>query len=125
MKCRPQFFHGGHVERVEHFGPVDGDVSDRVFLFEKYVFEVHKFIFTTETQREPFFSLVYFSLWLFAFVVNCLSIRGNPRKSVAKACSPSASPGPSNRKTPCPFSARTTPPSPAASAAEATRTAAP
>jgi hypothetical protein len=37
-----QFFHGGHVERIEDFGPVDGDVSDRVFLFEENIFVVHR-----------------------------------------------------------------------------------
>src|SRR5450631_366291 len=42
MKRRPQLLHGRHVERIEHLRPVDGDVSNRVFLFEKYVFEVHK-----------------------------------------------------------------------------------
>src|SRR4029077_216275 len=42
MKRSPQFFHGGHVERIEDLRAVDGDVSDGVFLFEKYVFEVHK-----------------------------------------------------------------------------------
>ena len=26
--------HGGHIQRIEHLGPVDGDVGDLVFLFD-------------------------------------------------------------------------------------------
>ena len=40
-----QFFHGRHVERVEHLGAVDSDVGDGVFLFEENVFEGHKIRF--------------------------------------------------------------------------------
>src|SRR5579864_5920877 len=43
VKRRPQFFHGCHVERVQHLGTVDGDVSNGISLFEEYVLEVHKF----------------------------------------------------------------------------------
>src|SRR6202035_5587998 len=46
-------------------------------------------------------------------------------QSVAKAYSPSDGSGPHNHKTRAPTSARTTPPSPSASAAEARQTAAP
>src|ERR1700683_4135994 len=42
MKRRPQLLHGGHVQRVQNLRPVDGDVGNRVFLFEENVFEVHK-----------------------------------------------------------------------------------
>src|SRR6267154_417797 len=42
MKRRPQLLHGRHVERIQHLWPVDRDVSNRVFLFEKYVFVVHE-----------------------------------------------------------------------------------
>ena len=43
MKRSAQLLHGGHVERVENFGTVDGDVGNRVFLFEQNVGEGHKF----------------------------------------------------------------------------------
>src|ERR1700674_5154627 len=43
MKRRPQLFHGGHVERVQYLGPVDGDVRNRAFFLEKNVFKVHEF----------------------------------------------------------------------------------
>ena len=43
MKCRAQFFHSRHVERVQDFGTIDGDVGDSAFFFEKNVFKVHKF----------------------------------------------------------------------------------
>src|ERR1019366_2427450 len=39
---RPQLFHSGHVERVQHLRTVDGDVGDGVFLFEENVFVVHR-----------------------------------------------------------------------------------
>src|ERR1035437_6771417 len=39
---RPQLFHSGHVERVQHLGAVDGDVGDGVFLSEKNVVVVHR-----------------------------------------------------------------------------------
>src|ERR1700733_597958 len=42
MKRPAQFFDRGTVERVENFGTVDLDVSDRVFLFEKNVFVGHE-----------------------------------------------------------------------------------
>src|SRR5579863_10118902 len=42
MKRRPQLLHGSHVECVQNLGAVDGYVSNRVFLFQKYVFEVHR-----------------------------------------------------------------------------------
>src|ERR1700683_1781159 len=41
MKRRAQLLHGGHVQGVEDFRPIHGHVSDRVFLFQKYVFEGH------------------------------------------------------------------------------------
>src|SRR5438552_14916441 len=52
-------------------------------------------------------------------IVSIAAIRVNPCKSVAKevkACSLSVYSDPSNHKTPAPTSARTTPPSPSASA---------
>src|SRR3977135_3421281 len=48
-----------------------------------------------------------------------------PLHGEIKVCSPPVPPGPSNHKTRAPTSAHTTPPSPSASATEATRTAAP
>ena len=37
--------HGGHVQRVEHLGPVDGDVGDVVLRFGFNVLEVgHEFL---------------------------------------------------------------------------------
>src|SRR5216684_640239 len=44
-KRQAQFLHGGHVERIQHLRPVHGDVSNRVFLFVKNVFGVHKFTY--------------------------------------------------------------------------------
>src|SRR5579864_4006091 len=43
----PQLLHGGHVERVEDFRAVNGDVSDLVFLFEFDVFHA----FSTKGPR--------------------------------------------------------------------------
>ena len=40
MKRRPQLLHGSHVQRIQHLRPVHGDVGNRVFLFQKNVFEV-------------------------------------------------------------------------------------
>src|SRR5213594_419586 len=56
---------------------------------------------------------------------NQFVIRADPCKSAAKACSPSGYSDPHNHKTRAPTSARTTQPSPSASAAEAKQTAAP
>jgi hypothetical protein len=57
VKRRPQLFHRGHVERIEHLRPVHGDISDGVFLFENDVFEVHVIRLTTEAQRHEGFFL--------------------------------------------------------------------
>src|ERR1700686_2362702 len=42
MESGAQVFHRGHVERIEHLWPVDGDVGNRALFLEKNVFKVHK-----------------------------------------------------------------------------------
>src|SRR5450756_1096694 len=49
---RPQLFHGGHVERIEHLRPVHSDVSDGVSLFEQNVFEGHSKVKATLSTAE-------------------------------------------------------------------------
>src|SRR5271163_2783392 len=51
MKRRPQLLHGSHVQSIEHFRPVHRDISNRVFLFQKNVFKVHKFQPATDSER--------------------------------------------------------------------------
>src|SRR5450755_4938360 len=63
MKRRPQLLHGRHVERVEHLRPVDGDVSDRVFLFEKYIFAGHE-IKICPRWMTVFFKKMFDSCWI-------------------------------------------------------------
>src|ERR1051326_2842951 len=41
-KHLPQLLHGGHVEGVQHLGPVNSNVGDGVLLFQVHINEIHK-----------------------------------------------------------------------------------